>query len=64
MEKQQIDLQIISGAVDALPDDQKEQILSVFRTMLDNYPGLLDLANTGEKPVSGCQPDRAHDIST
>ena len=64
MEKQPIDVQIISGAVDALPDDQKEQILSVVRAMLDNYPGLLDLANTGEKPVSACQPDRAHDIST
>lgn len=64
MEKQQIDVQIVSGAVDALPDDQKEQILSVIRTMFDNYPGLLDLANIGKKPVSVCQPGRAHDIST
>ena len=64
MEKQPIDLQIISGAADALPDDQKEQLLSVFRTMLNNYPGLLDLANTGEKPVSACQLIRVHDIST
>ena len=64
MEKKPLDVQIISGAVDALPDDQKEKILSVIRAMFDNYPGLLELANTGEKPVSVCQPGRAHDIST
>ena len=38
----QIDVQIVSGAADALPNEKKDQIRSVIQAMHKNYPDLFD----------------------
>ena len=44
----QLEVQIVSGAVDMLPDGQKDQIRSVVQVMYENYPDLFDYPEDGE----------------
>ena len=44
----QLEVQIISGCVDSMPEEEKEQLIEVVRKMYENYPDLFDYPEDGE----------------
>lgn len=42
MEKRDIDVQIISGGVASMPEEQQEKVKDIVRAMYRNFPDLFD----------------------
>ena len=44
----QLEVQIISGCVDSMTEEEKKQLIEVVRKMYENYPDLFDYPEDGE----------------